>query len=128
MAILIINRYGGIYERGSREYTLDDFYALQLDKMERYVCLKESGVVIGDAEESSSDDDEQDDEEGDDEEGDEDFNEERGDEGDNMEAVGAGRRANSHDSSDAEVDETVELIEKTQEEKVHTTVNSAKRL
>ncbi|KAF9543101.1 hypothetical protein CPC08DRAFT_770304 [Agrocybe pediades] len=26
--------YGGIYERGSREYALDNFYALQLDKME----------------------------------------------------------------------------------------------
>ncbi|KAK0491994.1 galactose oxidase [Armillaria luteobubalina] len=37
--------YGGIFERGSREYTLDDFYSLQLDKMDRYVCLKESGVM-----------------------------------------------------------------------------------
>ncbi|KAI0058066.1 galactose oxidase [Artomyces pyxidatus] len=51
--------YGGIFERGKREYTLDDFYALQLDKMDRYVCLKASDVVIpaGDSSESSSDSD-----------------------------------------------------------------------
>ncbi|KJA23207.1 hypothetical protein HYPSUDRAFT_137935 [Hypholoma sublateritium FD-334 SS-4] len=51
--------YGGIYERGSREYTLDDFYSLALDKMDRYVCLKKSDVVIPDGDiESSSDEDE----------------------------------------------------------------------
>ena len=59
-----IFRYGGIYERGSREYTLDDFYALQLDKLERYQCLKKSDVVIPEGEvESSSDEDESDDDE-----------------------------------------------------------------
>ncbi|KAI0029525.1 galactose oxidase [Vararia minispora EC-137] len=47
--------YGGIFERGSREYTLDDFYLLQLDKMERFVCLKKSDVLIPEGEESSSD-------------------------------------------------------------------------
>ncbi|KAF8528710.1 hypothetical protein JB92DRAFT_2696907 [Gautieria morchelliformis] len=47
--------YGGIFESQSREYTLDDFYALQLDKMERYMCLKKSEVVIGVDDESSSD-------------------------------------------------------------------------
>ena len=62
-------RYGGIYERGSREYTLDDFYALQLDKLDKYLCLKESDVVIpdGDVESSSDDDDgDEDDEDSDD--------------------------------------------------------------
>lgn len=51
--------YGGIFERGSREYTLDDFYALALDKMDRYVCLKKSDVTIpeGDDESSSSEED-----------------------------------------------------------------------
>jgi len=48
--------YGGIFEKGSREYTLDDFYSVQLDKMERYVCLKASGVTIDEGEESSSSD------------------------------------------------------------------------
>jgi hypothetical protein len=62
MIFQTISRYGGIYERGSREYTLDDFYALQLDKLERYQCLKKSDVVIPDGEvESSSDEDESDD-------------------------------------------------------------------
>lgn len=66
--------YGGIYERGSREYTLDDFYSLQLDKMDRYTCLKESGVIIpdGDDESSSDDDDDDDDEDEDDEDDDDD--------------------------------------------------------
>jgi hypothetical protein len=64
--------YGGIFERGSREYTLDDFYSLQLDKLDRYVCLKESGIVIPDEEETSSDeDDEDDDEDSESEDGDE---------------------------------------------------------
>ncbi|KAJ6547548.1 hypothetical protein B0H19DRAFT_1166233 [Mycena capillaripes] len=63
--------YGGIYERGKREYTLDDFYSIQLDKLERYTCLKESGIVIADEDDDSSseDDDEEDDEEDEDEEG-----------------------------------------------------------
>ncbi|KAI0246941.1 hypothetical protein BJV78DRAFT_1250109 [Lactifluus subvellereus] len=55
--------YGGIFERGSREYTLDDFYALALDKMDRYVCLKKSDVIIpleGNDESSGSEDDDED--------------------------------------------------------------------
>jgi hypothetical protein len=68
--------YGGIFERGSREYTLDDFYSLALDKMERYVCLKKSDLIIpseGDDVSSSSgeDEDEDDEDEDDSEEGDE---------------------------------------------------------
>lgn len=52
--------YGGIFERGSREYTLDDFYAIQLDKLERYTCLKHSGIVIpAEGDESSSDEDDE---------------------------------------------------------------------
>lgn len=84
--IIILDSYGGIYERGSREYTLDDFHSLQLDKLERYVCLKESGVVIseGDGESSSSDDDDDDDDE--DERDDED-DEEEGIDGDEDEEL-----------------------------------------
>ncbi|KAI0041460.1 galactose oxidase [Auriscalpium vulgare] len=67
--------YGGIFERGSREYTLDDFYSLQLDKMDKYVCLKASDVMPapGEGDESSSDDEDdedEDDEEDDDEDSD----------------------------------------------------------
>ena len=66
-------RYGGIFERGSKEYTLDDFYALQLDKMDRYLCLKKSDVVIpteGEEESSSDEDDGEDDEDDEDDDGD----------------------------------------------------------
>ncbi|KAL7277101.1 hypothetical protein ACG7TL_008946 [Trametes sanguinea] len=59
--------YGGIFEKGSREYTLDDFYSLQLDKLDRYVCLKASEIDITQAdEESSSDEDDDDDDDGED--------------------------------------------------------------
>lgn len=71
--------YGGIFERGVKEYTLDDFYALQLDKLDRFMCLKASGIAIDDKtdDESSDDDnnededeDEDDDEYGEDDDGD----------------------------------------------------------
>ncbi|KAJ7709920.1 hypothetical protein B0H17DRAFT_244413 [Mycena rosella] len=76
--------YGGIYERGKREYTLDDFYSIQLDKMDRYTCLKESGIVIAEEDSSSSseDDDEDDDDEDDEDEDDEDNEGEMKQEGD----------------------------------------------
>ncbi|KAG9308086.1 hypothetical protein JVU11DRAFT_12599 [Chiua virens] len=48
--------YGGIFELGTREYTLDDFYTLQLDKLDPFVCLKSSGIVIPTEAEESSDD------------------------------------------------------------------------
>lgn len=60
--------YGGIFERGSREYTLDDFYSLPLDKLDRYICLKQSDVVVprdGEIESSSDEDDEDEDEDSD---------------------------------------------------------------
>lgn len=79
LLILTSSRFGGIYERGSHEYTLDDFYSLSLDKMDRYVCLRECGVSIptgeGEDEESSDDDgsdDEDEDSSEDEEESDED--------------------------------------------------------
>ncbi|TFK23379.1 galactose oxidase [Coprinopsis marcescibilis] len=63
--------YGGIFEKGSKEYTLDDFHSLQLDKLDRYTCLRPLTVEIpiGEDEESSDDDDDED--EDDDEDGDE---------------------------------------------------------
>ncbi len=33
---------------------LDDFHSIQLDKMGRYVCLKESGITIGEGNDESS--------------------------------------------------------------------------
>lgn len=61
--------YGGIFEKGSKEYTLDDFHSLQLDKLDKFACLKESMVLIPEGEEKSSsdgDDDEDEDENSDD--------------------------------------------------------------
>ncbi|KAF5347577.1 hypothetical protein D9756_010671 [Leucocoprinus leucothites] len=72
--------YGGIFEKGSKEYTLDDFYSLQLDKLDRFTCLKESGILIPDGEEESSSDD--DDDEEDDDNDDEEEMENEGDDGD----------------------------------------------
>jgi hypothetical protein len=58
-----LRSYGGILERGAREYTLDDFHYLSLDRMDRFVCLRPPGVIIPEGEEeSSSDEDNEDDE------------------------------------------------------------------
>jgi hypothetical protein len=98
---ILPDSYGGIYERGSREYTLDDFYSLQLDKMERYVCLKESGVVISERdEESSSDDDDDDDDDKDEEE------EEDGEDEDDADADdGVGEEGGNTERHASEIDE-----------------------
>lgn len=73
MLTQVPDRYGGILERGSREHTLDDFWSIQLDKMDGYVCLKPLLIDIMDGgEESSSDDDGEDDDEEEDDEMDED--------------------------------------------------------
>ncbi|KAJ3809565.1 hypothetical protein F5876DRAFT_43628 [Lentinula aff. lateritia] len=64
--------YGGIFERGSREYTLDDFHSIQLDKMDRFVCLKESGIVIEEGDDESDEEDEDGDEDEEEEEADDD--------------------------------------------------------
>lgn len=55
--------YGGIVESQEREYTLDDFYTLQLDKLDRFTCLKECNIAELEWKES---DDEEDDDEDDD--------------------------------------------------------------
>ena len=67
----MLHRYGRIFERGTKEYTLDNFYALQLDKMVKYICLKKSNIVIlEEGEEESSEDDKEDDDDNDDKEDD----------------------------------------------------------
>lgn len=72
-------RYGGIFERGSREYTLDDFYSLALDKLDRFVCLKPCDVQFAENDDSSEDDDDDDDED----DGDDEDEDEGGDENEN---------------------------------------------
>ncbi|KAK0558458.1 Kelch repeat-containing protein 3 [Tilletia horrida] len=49
--------YGGIWENNNREYTMDDFYTLDLSKMERYVCLRECPIDTLEWNESDSEDD-----------------------------------------------------------------------
>ncbi|KAF9959435.1 hypothetical protein BGZ65_000404 [Modicella reniformis] len=60
--------FGGILEIKDREYTLDDFFSLNLDKMTEYVCLRqsefESQLWLG---EDSDDDEGEEDEDGEDE-------------------------------------------------------------
>lgn len=54
--------YGGIFEAGDREYTLDDFYTLDLSKLDRFTCLKDCPIDAlewndtEDEDESGSDD------------------------------------------------------------------------
>ncbi|KAG0372311.1 hypothetical protein BGX24_000425 [Mortierella sp. AD032] len=80
--------FGGILEVKDREYTLDDFFSLNLDKMNEYICLRasefESQLWLG---EESDDDEEGDDDEDDDEDEDEDDDEdeEDGEEGEDEE-------------------------------------------
>ena len=58
--------YGGILENGPKEFTLDDFYTLQLDKLDRFNCLKECPITSNEwngsdsegDDDSDSDDDE----------------------------------------------------------------------
>ncbi|KAM5543557.1 hypothetical protein V8D89_002808 [Ganoderma adspersum] len=97
--------YGGIFEKGSREYTLDDFYMLPLDKLDRYVCLKKSEIVIDDKDEESSDDEDEEDD-GEDEDEDDDDDETQRDETESVTVVG-----------DDEEEKEVEVLDTIQEEK-----------
>ncbi|CCM00631.1 uncharacterized protein FIBRA_02668 [Fibroporia radiculosa] len=99
--------YGGIFERGSREYTLDDFHSLQLDKLDRYTCLKSSGITIaaeGD-EESSDDDDDDDDDDSDSDDG------EGGEDESEGEDPGAVASKSPAPAEDADQDAEVEVVE-----------------
>ncbi|SPO24773.1 uncharacterized protein UTRI_01747_B [Ustilago trichophora] len=53
----ILYVYGGIFEAGNREYTLDDFYTLDLSKLERFTCLKDCPIDALEWDESESEDD-----------------------------------------------------------------------
>lgn len=85
--------FGGILEVRDREYTLDDFFSLNLDKMTEYICLRESefesqlwlGESTDDEDEDEDGDDDEDDEDEEDEEG-EDDEEGEGEEDDEVES------------------------------------------
>ncbi|GAA6048289.1 hypothetical protein JCM3770_006522 [Rhodotorula araucariae] len=59
--------YGGILEAGNKEYTLADFHTLNLDKMDRYVCLRDDRIDAHEWHGSDSEND--DDSDSEDEEG-----------------------------------------------------------
>ncbi|BGP24519.1 Kelch repeat-containing protein 3 [Rhodotorula toruloides] len=59
--------YGGILEAGNREYTLADFHALSLDKLDRFTCLREDRIDA--AEWHGSDSENDDDSDSEDEDG-----------------------------------------------------------
>ncbi|KAF8340469.1 uncharacterized protein EI90DRAFT_2906953 [Cantharellus anzutake] len=72
--------YGGILERGAREYTLDDFWSVALDKMDEFVCLRPLDVSMFDGNDGSSEEENDDEEdEGEGEESDEDANQDHSD-------------------------------------------------
>lgn len=84
--------FGGILEVRDREYTLDDFFSLNLDKMTEYICLRqsefESQLWLGEesddeeeGDEDDDDDDEDEEEDEDDEDDDEDEDEKEDEEG-----------------------------------------------
>ncbi|KWU46103.1 galactose oxidase, partial [Rhodotorula sp. JG-1b] len=58
--------YGGILEAGNREYTLADFHSLNLDKLDRFSCLREDKIDAvewhGSDSENDDDSDSEDDE------------------------------------------------------------------
>lgn len=43
---VLSGRYGGILEAGNREYTLADFHSLNLDKLDRFSCLREDKMSV----------------------------------------------------------------------------------
>ncbi len=62
----------GSHEEKNKEITMNDFYTLNLNKMDTFVCLKPSDVVAWKGEDSENDDDEEDEEEDEEEESEED--------------------------------------------------------
>jgi len=69
MPLIPPHSYGGIIERGAREYTLDDFHSLNLEKLEKFECLKPCDVEFGVGEESSDEEDGEDGEDDDEDDG-----------------------------------------------------------
>ena len=54
---------------GSKEFTLDDFHSISLDKLDRFTCLNQCSTVLpqeGEVFSSDEDDDEDDDDDDDD--------------------------------------------------------------
>lgn len=65
-------RFGGIFEQGTQEFTLDDMHSLALDKLDRFKCIQECHVVGIEDEQDDDDDEDDEDDEGSENEGDDD--------------------------------------------------------
>src|SRR6478609_6397573 len=103
MLTLVTNRYGGIYETDAREYTLDDFYTLNLENRDGCVTLRASGIYEeewkGADDEDGGDDDDDDDEE-----------------------------SSSDDEDDNDVEEMIDAAEEADDEDGHATMNQAEKV
>lgn len=71
--------YGGLYESGSRQYTLSDFYSIDLHKLDHWKTMIANSLTgsewLGsDSEEGSSDDDDDDEDDSDDDDDEDDSN------------------------------------------------------
>ncbi|TIB37986.1 hypothetical protein E3P86_01935 [Wallemia ichthyophaga] len=64
--------FGGIFEQGTQEFTLDDMHSLALDKLDRFKCIQECHVVGIEDEQDDDDDEDDEDDEGSENEGDDD--------------------------------------------------------
>lgn len=70
----VFTRYGGSYETEKREYTLDDFFALNLEKRDGYKVLRET-VLDAEVWHGSDDENEMDEDDDEGEDDDEDSGE-----------------------------------------------------
>jgi len=48
----------GVFSRKDPKYTFDNFYLLQLEKLDRFTCMKKSNILIPDSKKESSNDEE----------------------------------------------------------------------
>ncbi|CAE6472959.1 unnamed protein product [Rhizoctonia solani] len=109
--------YGGIFERGSREYTLDDFYSLALDKLDRFTCLKPCDVVFAENDDSSEEEEDSDDDSGDDD-GDSNSGEDEGEDGSECEDKKPAPKEKKQKQKEATPMETDEKVEPAKEPEV----------
>ncbi|KAL7751311.1 Kelch repeat-containing protein 3 [Sorochytrium milnesiophthora] len=86
--------YGGILDYEGKEYTLDDFWSLNLDKVDAWKCV-DPGEGLGTWLGEESDDDEDDDDEDDDEDDDDDDDDSEDDEGEGGDEGEDGIEANA---------------------------------
>ena len=98
-AMLAIQRntlyiYGGILEANAKEFCLDDFFSLQLDKLDKFTCHQKCDIAELEWKESDSEDDDDDDDDDDDSGSDSDSEES----GDNDDESGSG--SESEDDGD----------------------------